>query len=59
MSDQGLHCLSMLFWQATSVQYFRISTEPTINILAEICYSKTCVKQPLKNRQNKGLNDNW
>ena len=22
-------------------------------------YSKTCVKWPLKNRQNKGLNDNW
>ena len=23
-------------------------------------YSKTCVKQPLKNRQNNGLsNDNW
>ena len=22
-------------------------------------YSKTCVKRPLKNRQNKGLNDNW
>ena len=22
-------------------------------------YSKTCVNRPLKNRQNKGLNDNW
>ena len=22
-------------------------------------YSKTCVKQPLKNRQNKDLNDKW
>ena len=22
-------------------------------------YSKTCVKQPLKNRQNKYLNDKW
>ena len=22
-------------------------------------YSKTCVKQPLKNRQNKELNDQW
>ena len=22
-------------------------------------YSKTCAKRPLKNRQNKGLNDNW
>ena len=22
-------------------------------------YSKACVKRPLKNRQNKGLNDKW
>ena len=22
-------------------------------------YSKTCVKRPLKNRQNKGFIDNW
>ena len=22
-------------------------------------YSKTCLKQPLKNRQNKNLNDKW
>ena len=22
-------------------------------------YSKTCVKLPLKNRQNKSLNENW
>ena len=22
-------------------------------------YSKTCVKWPLNNRQNKGINDNW
>ena len=22
-------------------------------------YSKTCVKRPLKNRQNKDLNNNW
>ena len=22
-------------------------------------YSKTCLKQPLKNRQNKDQNDNW
>ena len=22
-------------------------------------YSKTCVKQPLRNRQNKDLNDKW
>ena len=22
-------------------------------------YSKTCIKRPLKNRQNKDLNDKW
>ena len=27
--------------------------------VVHLVYSKTCVKQPLKNRQNKGLNDNW
>ena len=27
--------------------------------LAEPGYSKTCVKRPLKNRQNKDLNDKW
>ena len=26
---------------------------------AKDSYSKTCVKQPLKNRQNKDLNDKW
>ena len=24
-----------------------------------ILFSKTCVKRPLKNRQNKNLNDKW
>ena len=28
----------------------------TVNFCA---YSKTCVKLPLKNRQNQGLNDKW
>ena len=28
-------------------------------LMFSIIYSKTCVKQPLKNRQNKDLNDNW
>ena len=27
-------------------------------ILENLPYSKTCVKRPLKNRQNKGLKDN-
>ena len=25
----------------------------------KVIYSKTCVKRPLKNRQNKALNDRW
>ena len=25
----------------------------------DVYYSKTCLKQPLKNRQNKDLNDKW
>ena len=24
-----------------------------------LTYSKTCLKQPLKNKQNKGLKDKW
>ena len=28
-------------------------------MMFESMYSKTCVKQPLKNRQNKDLNDKW
>ena len=27
--------------------------------ISNLTYSKTCVKWSLKNRQNKGLNDNW
>ena len=30
----------------------RLQTETNLN-------SKTCLKQPLKNRQNKDLNDKW
>ena len=33
------------------------SLEPICN--AEYCYSKTCVKRPLKNRQNKDHHDKW
>ena len=28
-------------------------------ILLGITYSKTCVKRPLKNKQNNDLNDKW
>ena len=31
---------------------------PLTDVPAQI-YSKTCVKRPLKNRQNKDLNNNW
>ena len=27
--------------------------------MKKVNYSKTCVKRPLKNRQNKDLNDKW
>ena len=27
--------------------------------IKKISYSKTCLKRPLKNRQNNGLKDNW
>ena len=29
------------------------------NVLVKGKYSKTCLKRPLKKRQNKGLNDKW
>ena len=37
------------------------SLETGFLVLRPICYtySKTCVKQPLKNRQNKDFNDKW
>ena len=28
-------------------------------LIVQMRYSKTCVKRPLKNRQNKGLTDKW
>ena len=28
-------------------------------LLDIITYSKTCLKRPLENRQNKGLRDKW
>ena len=33
----------------------------TLSIISlwKMCYSKTCLKRPLKNRQNKGLKDKW
>ena len=35
-SDLSLHCLSMFFWQATSVQNFRTSTIVSIAEQADI-----------------------
>ena len=28
-------------------------------LMTKVSYSKTCLMQPLKNRQNKDLNDKW
>ena len=45
--------------------YFVIIADHTWQRAIYICgqtlkdYSKTCVKRPLKNRQNKDLNDKW
>ena len=30
-----------------------------VKLISKDTYSKTCVKWPLKNRQNKDLNDKW
>ena len=35
------------------------SYEPANEIWVLIAYSKTCLKWPLKKRQNKDLNDKW
>ena len=35
------------------------NTEQPSGTLINYMYSKTCLKQPLKNRQNKGLKDKW
>ena len=39
--------------------YFREKHPSLICFFTYIHYSKTCHKGPLKNRQNKGLNDKW
>ena len=36
-----------------------VSVKVTLRFQYLKIYSKTCVKWPLKNRQNKGLNDKW
>ena len=46
------------------VMIMTISLDPVVSIFNLMLtlsplYSKTCVKQPLKNRQNKDLNDKW
>ena len=33
--------------------------KPCATDSTHLLYSKTCVKRPLKNRQNKDLNDKW
>ena len=40
------------------ISYIRI-TELVHEIIDRPLYSKTCVKRPLKNRQNKDLYDKW
>ena len=39
---------------------FNMEFHSSDNGVKQLCtHSKTCVKRPLKNRQNKGLNDKW
>ena len=65
--DLGPSCLQKLSADDTRMQRVISLCEQHIkqNQLREISlyplmkYSKTCVKRPLKNRQNKDLNDKW
>ena len=41
-------CLFFCYLKTLEIQYFK-----------ELSYSKTCLKRPLKNRQNKALNNKW
>ena len=41
------------------VTYQKYKQEVPTGTGAQFLYSKTCVKRPLKNRQNKDLNDKW
>ena len=42
------------------LNYAILSGEISSYIITVITkYSKSCLKPPLKNRQNKGLNDKW
>ena len=51
-------CLVILVWLFLLVQ--RVCLQFMIVVFPDHTpYSKTCVKQPLKNRQNKDLNDKW
>ena len=50
-SNQSLFCTLLLI--------HRIFCSQQNVIIATTKCSKTCVKRPLKNRQNKDLNDKW
>ena len=41
------------------VFYALVLKNPISDLVPGIAYSKTCLKQPLKNRQNKGLQAMW
>ena len=39
--------------------FFKNHFSLCVSSITKVMYSKTCLKQLLKNRQNKGLKDKW
>ena len=49
----------LTLWEGLRGGDLNIITKLMMIIIYTNVYSKTCVKRPLKNRQNKDLNDKW
>ena len=71
LSDTSVHLFLQTKLSCDQIdQYLKGKLPDSVKELAErecdleadrygMLYSKTCVKRPLKNRQNKDLNDKW
>ena len=61
-ADLDLQCFQKRINLGSAGQGLRISIQPLqtrpLSFITKYMYSKACLKRPLKNRQNKGLNDN-
>ena len=55
-SDQSLCCLYKEAMNSSLPNEYTKKTDFT-GMIARLIYSKTCLKRPLKNRQNTDLND--